>query len=402
MAKPESKRSSPEPREFSDAHPFDELQDMETDLFDAGIWSSSEDNSKKEGLPHRYKMRHDAHYVDELLSTKPARQAIRLPIAQISGASGVEPDVERLADSIAEFGMLQPLIVRRRNRRYELVAGAKRLAAAKMAGLAEVPCWLYDVDDEKADKLREATNLIGSDENASTRSDDRPPLTHVLPLLGQSFQNIHSCLRQLNESGDPIRSRDAIGQIRAEAQRAACLAWGAMLLRSTPTLMLTDFDAAAVLEEVFYLYDKEPTRTKLNLVTDICSPCVLRSDRRLVFVAMRGALDAILPMARRGQSAEVAVRLSRNGPSRTVELQFSQDVDRPPDSAWGLWFDLQWRERPGGIASGIGLLAAKRATELHGGSISILPSPSPGCALTLSFPEEVSAAPIQPPVDSTP
>jgi hypothetical protein len=167
-----------------------------------------------------------------------------------------------------------------------------------------------------------------------------------------------------------------------------------MLLGSTPTLMLTDFDAAAVLEEVFYLYDREPARTKLNLVTDIHSPCVLRSDRRLVYVAMRGALDAILPMARRGQSAEVVVRLSRDEPTGTVELQLSQDVDRPPDSAWDHWFDLQWRERPGGIASGIGLLAAKRATEIHGGRLSILPRPSPGFALTLSFPEEVPSAPI--------
>ena len=160
---------------------------------------------------------------------------------------------------------------------------------------------------------------------------------------------------------------------------------------STPKLTLTDFDAAAVLKEVFYLHDKERTRTELNLVTHIHSPCVLRSDRRLVFVAIRGALDTILPLAARGRAAEVAVSLSRNDSSRTVVLQISQDVHRPPDSAWNRWFDLRWRDRPGGIGSGVGLLAAKRVTELLGGRLSIAPRQGPGCLLSLSFPEATAS-----------
>ena len=53
-----------------------------------------------------------------------------------------ESALRTLAASIARHGVLQPLVVRVGNRGYELVAGERRLRAAKMAGLREVPCVL--------------------------------------------------------------------------------------------------------------------------------------------------------------------------------------------------------------------------------------------------------------------
>ena len=378
-------------RKSFDAGKFDELHDMETDLFEAGIWHSSDDIDGKEGLPVQYKMRHDAHYVDELLSAKAARQVIRVPVNQILKTSNKELNIRLLTDSIAKLGVLQPLIVRRRRSRYELVAGAKRLAAAKAAGLTEVPCWLYDVDDHQARQLQEATNLLGDASQAHESSDERTLLKYVLPILGRSFQTVHSCLRQLNESGDSVGAREAVDTTRAEAQRAICLTWGAMLISSTPHLIPSDFDAAVVLEEVFHLHDLEPNLTNTSLVKSVEGQCSLRTDRRLVFVAIRGAVDAILAIARRHHDATVAVSLTRGKPLGQVVLQVSQDVQRPPDSVWNRWFDLHWRERPGGIVAGVGLLAAKRVTELVGGHLSIEPSQSPGCVLTLRFPEALSS-----------
>ncbi len=384
MAKSEHEKLVP--KSF-DTFPFDELRDMETDLFEAGVWRSSVDTDGKEGLPIQYKMRHDAHYVDELFSAKAARQVIRLPVNQILETANNAFAIGPLTDSIAELGVLQPLIVRRRRSRYELVAGAKRLAAAKAAGLTEVPCWLYDVDDHQARRLKEATNLLGDDSRARESSNERTLLKHVLPILGRSFQTLHSCLRQLSESGDSPVTRVANDTTQAEAQRAICLTWGAMLMSSTPKLTLSNFDAATVLDEVFHLYDIEHDLANISLTKSVQGQCSLRTDRRLVYVAVRGALDTILPLARRGRAAEVAVRLSRDDLSRTVVLQVSQEVHRPPDSSWDRWFDLQWRERPGGIEAGVGLLAAKRVTELLGGGLSILPHQGPGCKLNLSFSE---------------
>lgn len=65
-----------------------------------------------------------------------------------------EEALNTLAASIREVGVLQPIVVRRQEEGYELVAGERRLRAAKMAGLATIPAVIRETDD--TDALREA------------------------------------------------------------------------------------------------------------------------------------------------------------------------------------------------------------------------------------------------------
>jgi ParB family transcriptional regulator, chromosome partitioning protein len=65
------------------------------------------------------------------------------PAAPARSASGFG-DLEDLKDSIAQVGVIEPLVVARRNGRYEVVAGHRRLIASKMAGLVTVPCVIHD------------------------------------------------------------------------------------------------------------------------------------------------------------------------------------------------------------------------------------------------------------------
>jgi len=110
-----------------------------------------------------------------------------------------------LADSIREHGLLQPIIVRRINDRYEIVAGERRWRAAKLAGLAEVPVVIVDLSDseslevalvenlqredlssvEVARSLFELTRRFGltHEEMASRLGWSRPAVTNKLRLL---------------------------------------------------------------------------------------------------------------------------------------------------------------------------------------------------------------------------
>ena len=67
--------------------------------------------------------------------------------------------LRELAESIRTYGILQPLTVRRLGREYELVAGERRLRAAQMAGLREVPCLIARVGEEDSALLALIENL---------------------------------------------------------------------------------------------------------------------------------------------------------------------------------------------------------------------------------------------------
>lgn len=70
-----------------------------------------------------------------------------------------DESLEELSRSIKDYGILNPLSVRIRGSRYELVAGERRLRAAKLAGLKEVPCILLDVNMEDASLIALVENL---------------------------------------------------------------------------------------------------------------------------------------------------------------------------------------------------------------------------------------------------
>ena len=68
-------------------------------------------------------------------------------------------ELEELAASIRELGVLQPLSVRRREGKWELIAGERRLRAAKMAGLEQVPCLAVSADGKTSSLLALVENL---------------------------------------------------------------------------------------------------------------------------------------------------------------------------------------------------------------------------------------------------
>lgn len=76
-----------------------------------------------------------------------------------------EAEIDQLADSIQEHGLIQPVVVRRVGERYQLVAGERRLRAAIKAGWPDLPAQVKDVDDRQAAELAIVENLQRKDLN---------------------------------------------------------------------------------------------------------------------------------------------------------------------------------------------------------------------------------------------
>ena len=103
--------------------------------------------------------------------TNDAAESIELDPSLIEPCS-VQPrmrfddaSLTELADSIRANGVVQPLLVRRHGNRFELIAGERRLRAAKMAGLEKVPVVIRDVPDEKLLEIARVENIQREDLN---------------------------------------------------------------------------------------------------------------------------------------------------------------------------------------------------------------------------------------------
>ena len=95
--------------------------------------------------------------------------------AAVVRISDVEPNTDQprknfdaeelasLADSISEYGIIQPITVRRVGDRYKIIAGERRWRAARMAGLSEIPVSVISADDKKSSEIALVENIQRKD-----------------------------------------------------------------------------------------------------------------------------------------------------------------------------------------------------------------------------------------------
>ena len=121
----------------------------------------------KRGLPETVRMRHDAHYVDSLTGRSGAPIGRMIPIELIDPNPNqprqVMGDLSELMASIAEKGIIDPIILRQRGSRYQIVAGERRYQAAVQVGLKELPGIIREGDDNEALEVALVENLQRKD-----------------------------------------------------------------------------------------------------------------------------------------------------------------------------------------------------------------------------------------------
>lgn len=171
-------------------------------------------------------------------------------------------ELAELSESIRRYGILNPLTVRLRCGKYELVAGERRLRAAKLAGLTEVPCILVDVNMEDAGLLALVENLQRKDLDFLEEAEGIRRLIRMFGMsqeeaarrIGKSQSAVANKLRLLKLPEDVLESlrlnglseRHGRALLRlpdAEAQRAAL----AVILENDMTVAAADAYVDALL-----------------------------------------------------------------------------------------------------------------------------------------------------------
>ena len=167
-------------------------------------------------------------------SPAPARSPLTLPIGQLK-AGRMQPrttfdDMDALIDSVKEFGLLQPILVRPiggQGDSYEIVAGERRWRAAQKAQLHEVPIVVRNMGDQDALQLGLIENLQRADLSAIDEAQGYRRLTDefgqshddIAKTIGKSRPHVANTVRLLDLPGgvqDMIRRGDlSAGQARA-------------------------------------------------------------------------------------------------------------------------------------------------------------------------------------------
>ncbi len=138
-------------------------------------------------------MRHDSHFVDQL------GRAAGSPIGQSIPIEDIDPnpnqprqnvgDLSELTASVLEKGILEPILVRRKESRFEIVAGERRYRAAVEAGLPEIPCVVKELSDPEAMEIALIENLQRKDLTAFEEADG-------LRVLAEAHSYTHEMMAQ--------------------------------------------------------------------------------------------------------------------------------------------------------------------------------------------------------------
>lgn len=176
----------------------------------------------KRGLPSSLKMRHDEHYVDAL--TNPAGA----PIGRMIAIDQIDPnpdqprqvmgDLSELMASIAEKGIIEPLIVRQRGGRYQIVAGERRYQASVQVGLRELPVVIRDVDDNEIMEVALVENIQRKDLSPFEEAE-------ALHVLAERCGYTHEDLaRRMGKSRTAVTESLALAQMPTEVRNLCRLA----------------------------------------------------------------------------------------------------------------------------------------------------------------------------------
>ena len=176
----------------------------------------------KRGLPLTLRMRHDEHYVDALASSAGAPIGRMVPIDRVDPNPDqprqVMGDLTELMQSISEKGVIEPLVVRQRGERYQIVAGERRYQAAVRVGLRELPVVIREVDDTEIIEVALVENIQRKDLGPFEEAE---AMTSLATRCGYTHEDL---ARRLGKSRTSVTESLALSEMPSEVRNLCRLA----------------------------------------------------------------------------------------------------------------------------------------------------------------------------------
>jgi len=184
------------------------------------------------GLPEALRMRHDLHFVDQL--GRPGGE----PVGRMVPIEDLEPnphqprqhlgDLTELIASVRAKGVLEPILVRPRGSRFQIIAGERRYRAAIEAGLGEIPCIVRETSDSETMEIALIENLQRKDLSPFEEADG---LKTLADSYGYTHETMAERLGKSRTSITEILSLHAMPEEVRQACRRADISSKSLLLQ---------------------------------------------------------------------------------------------------------------------------------------------------------------------------
>lgn len=129
----------------------------------------------------------------EKIVEKPVEQTLKLnliePNSEQPRKNFDEESLQELADSIKQYGILQPLIVQKKGSHYEIIAGERRWRAAKLAGITDVPVLIREYDKQQTMEIALIENVQRADLNPIEEAQAFQQLIQEFHLTQEEIAN---------------------------------------------------------------------------------------------------------------------------------------------------------------------------------------------------------------------
>lgn len=180
-----------------------------------------------------------------------------------------EADLRSLSDSIREQGILQPLVLRKQGLRFQVIAGERRLRAARMAGLKEVPAVIREATDSQMLAWALVENIQRRDLGPLEKAEAFSRLSTTFSLTQEEMgrqtgldRSTVSNLVRLLELPDPVKTMLRDGRLAMGHGRALLALHDARIIETAALLAVTRDMSVRQLEEHVRRVSRTPSSRK--------------------------------------------------------------------------------------------------------------------------------------------
>lgn len=244
-----------------------------------------------------------------------------------------EDKLAELADSIRQNGVLQPILVRRKGQKYEIVAGERRYQASKLAGLKEIPAVVREIDDDKVFQLALIENLQRSDLSPIEEAKGYKQLLTSRSLTQEELAKILSKSR--SAIANTLRLMDLPVEVQHMMEQGLLTAGHARAILAVPSeegriklakKVVTESLTVRQTENLAPLFSVEHTETR----TRVAAPQSFKRAAR----ELRKMLDTNVKVKQVRGKNKIEIEFKDEDELARILAQIQSDNEEERDDAW--------------------------------------------------------------------